>query len=81
MARDRDVALLFATRVVRLFAYGFLSIVLVLYLSALGLDDRRIGLLLTLTLAGDVVLSKSILCTVPQLIGPKRCNRPAANDH
>jgi MFS family permease len=54
---DRDVALLFATRAVRLFAYGFMSVVLVLHLSALGLDERRAGLLLTLTLAGDAVLS------------------------
>jgi MFS family permease len=42
---------------VRLFAYGFLSVVLVLYLSALRLDDHRIGLLLSLTLVGDVILS------------------------
>ena len=31
---SRDVALLFATRILRLFAYGFLSVVLVLYLAA-----------------------------------------------
>ncbi|HET7707887.1 MAG TPA: MFS transporter [Thermoanaerobaculia bacterium] len=68
MPRNRDVALLFTTRIVRLFAYGFLSIVLVLYLSALGLDDRRIGLLLTLTLAGDVVLSL-FLTTRSDVIG------------
>lgn len=53
----RDVALLFATRAVRLFAYGFMSVVLVLHLAAAGLDERQAGLLLTLTLAGDAVLS------------------------
>lgn len=53
----RDARLLFASRVVRMFAYGFLSVVLVLYLSAVGLNDRHIGVLLTLTLAGDVVIS------------------------
>lgn len=52
----RDVALLFTTRIVRLFAYGFLSVVRVLYLAGMGLDERRIGILLTLTLLGDVVL-------------------------
>jgi len=52
-----DVALLFATRAVRLFAYGFLSVVLVLYLSALGFTEGRIGLLLTLTLLGDTAVS------------------------
>jgi predicted MFS family arabinose efflux permease len=53
----RDVALLFATRAVRLFAYGFLSVVLVLYLAAAGLSESRIGLLLTLTLLGDTAVS------------------------
>jgi MFS family permease len=52
-----DVRLLFATRVLRLFAYGFLSVVLVLYLAAAGLSEGQIGLLLTLTLAGDTVIS------------------------
>jgi MFS family permease len=54
---DRDVALLFAARALRLFAFGFMSVVLVLHLAALGLDERHAGLLLTLTLAGDAVLS------------------------
>jgi MFS family permease len=53
----RDVALLFVTRAVRLFAYGFMSVVLVLHLAAAGLDERQAGLLLTLTLAGDAILS------------------------
>jgi MFS family permease len=52
-----DVPLLFASRILRLFAYGFLSVVLVLYLVANGLTERQIGLLLTLTLAGDAVIS------------------------
>ncbi len=55
--RGRDVPLLFATRAVRLFAYGFMSVVLVLHLAAAGLDERQAGLLLTLTLAGDAALS------------------------
>jgi MFS family permease len=52
-----DGYLLFATRIVRLFAYGFLSVVLVLYLAEAGLDDIQIGLLLTLTLLGDTAIS------------------------
>jgi MFS family permease len=59
-AAHRDVRLLFATRAVRLFAYGFLSVVLVLYLAAAGLSAGRIGLLLTLTLLGDTVISLAI---------------------
>jgi MFS family permease len=40
-----------------MFAYGFLSVVLVLYLKAIGLSEERIGLLLTLTLLGDTAVS------------------------
>ena len=54
---DRDGRTLFALRTLRLFAYGFLAVVLVLYLAAVGLDPIGIGLVLTLTLVGDVVLS------------------------
>jgi MFS family permease len=48
---------LMATRTVRLFAHGFLSVVLVLYLAERGLSDARIGGLLTLTLLGDTAVS------------------------
>ncbi|ACL67173.1 major facilitator superfamily MFS_1 [Anaeromyxobacter dehalogenans 2CP-1] len=57
MSRPADVVTLFATRAVRLFAYGLLSVVLVLHLEAAGLDQPRIGALLTLTLLGDTALS------------------------
>ncbi len=56
----RDVRLLFAARAVRLFAYGLLSVVLVLHLSELGLSQARIGLLLTLTLLGDTAISLAV---------------------
>jgi MFS family permease len=52
-----DGRLLFTTRVARLFAYGFLSVVLVLYLVQVGLNEPQIGLLLTLTLIGDTLVS------------------------
>jgi MFS family permease len=54
---DRDAQFLFATRILRMFAYGFLAIVLVLYLDALGFGGFEIGLLLTLTLVGDTFIS------------------------
>ncbi len=54
---DRDGRLLFLTRVLRMFGYGFLAVVLVLYLAALGLDAVTIGAILTLTLVGDTVIS------------------------
>lgn len=52
-----DTRLLFATRIVRLFCYGFLSIALALYLAQVGLSEGQIGLLFTLTLAGDAGIS------------------------
>ncbi len=55
--RDRDVTLLFATRCLRMFGYGFLSTVLVLYLSSVGYSGSDIGLLLALTLLGDAAIS------------------------
>jgi MFS family permease len=66
-----DGVLLFLTRGVRMFAYGFLSVVLVLYLKAVGLTERQIGLLLTLTLLGDTVISLWIT-TAADRIGRKR---------
>ena len=52
-----DGRLLFLTRCIRLFAYGSLSVVLVFYLTSLGFTTSQTGLLLTLTLAGDTVVS------------------------
>jgi len=42
---------------VRLFAYGLASVVLVLHLGAAGVDEARVGLLITLTLLGDTAVS------------------------
>lgn len=52
-----DVKLLCAQRFVRLFAYGGSTLILASYLSALNTSDDRIGLFMTLTLAGDVAIS------------------------
>ena len=52
-----DGYLLFGTRLVRMFAYGFLSVVLVLYLAKLGLNEALIGLMLSLALIGDAAIS------------------------
>jgi MFS family permease len=54
-----------------LFAYGLLSIVLVLYLTGLGLNEAKTGLLFTLTLAGDTVISL-FLTTRADRLGRKR---------
>ncbi len=67
----RDAWLLFVTRSIRLFAYGALSVVLVFYLSGLGLSESQTGLLFTLTLAGDIVVSL-FLATAADRLGPRR---------
>jgi MFS family permease len=67
----RDGWLLFLTRFIRLFAYGSLSVVLVFYLIGLGLSESQTGLLLTLTLAGDTVVSLC-LTTRADRIGRRR---------
>jgi MFS family permease len=66
-----DVAVLFASRAVRLFAFGFLSVILALYLDACGLSARAIGLVLTLALVGDAALSLFITTSADRF-GRKR---------
>ena len=63
--------MLFLTRITRLFAYGSLSVVLVFYLTSLGLSASQTGMLLTLTLAGDTVVSL-YLTTRADRIGRRR---------
>jgi len=67
----RDARLLFLARAVRMFGYGGLGVILVLYLAAAGLDAGAIGALLTLTLVGDTVISL-LLTTHADRIGRRR---------
>lgn len=67
----RDGWLLFATRCSRMFAYGLLSVVLVLYLVEVGLQEWEVGLLLTLTLVGDTAISL-LLTTTADRLGRRR---------
>jgi MFS family permease len=68
---SHDGWLLFVTRFTRLFAYGSLSVILVFYLVGLGLTEAQAGLVLTLTLAGDVIVSL-YLTTRADRIGRRR---------
>jgi MFS family permease len=52
-----DTKIIILQRFVRLFAYGGATLILVSYLSALGIPDSKIGLFMTLTLVGDVAIS------------------------
>src|SRR5215470_6198513 len=71
MVLTRDGKRLFVTRFVRLFSYGMLAVVLVFYLTGIGLSKFQIGLLLTLTLAGDTAVSLA-LTTQADRIGRRR---------
>ena len=66
-----DVRLLFVTRFVRLFAYGALSVVLVLHLVAIGIDEAAVGVLLTATLMGDTIVSL-LFSTQADRVGRRR---------
>src|SRR5262245_17989723 len=66
-----DGRLLFAARFVRLFAYGALSVVLVLYLVGVGLTESATGVLLTATLLGDTFVSL-FLTTRADRLGRRR---------
>jgi MFS family permease len=52
-----DIRLLFATRILRIFAYGFVSVNLALHLHALGFGERAVGLVFSLALLGDIAVS------------------------
>jgi MFS family permease len=54
---ERDGILLLAARMVRMFAYGFLSIILAIYLNLIGFDGLLIGLILTTTLLNSVIFT------------------------
>lgn len=68
---DRDIRLLFTTRILRMFAYGSLSVILILYLRQIGLSEAQAGLLLTLTLLGDTLISLWITISADR-IGRRR---------
>ena len=54
---SRDGKLLLAAKIVRTFAYGFLSVILAIYLKLIGFDDVLIGLVLTVTLVNSVIFT------------------------
>ena len=50
----KDGKLLLSARMVRTFSYGFLSIILAIYLKQIGFDDILIGVILSVTLLNSV---------------------------
>jgi MFS family permease len=54
---SRDGKLLLIARILRTFAYGFLSIILSIYLKLIGFDGFLIGIILTSTLINSVIFT------------------------
>ncbi len=54
---SRDGKLILGARVVRTFSYGFLSVILAIYLNLLGFNEILIGVVLTATLANSVIFN------------------------
>jgi MFS family permease len=71
LALPPDGRLLFLTRFIRLFSYGSLSVILVFYLTGLGLTEVQTGTLLTLILLGDTAVSLG-LTTQADRIGRRK---------
>ncbi len=64
---SRDGRLLFATRIVRMFGYGLISVVLALYLVEVGATIEQIGMLFTATLLGSAAISLWISTSADRL--------------
>jgi MFS family permease len=67
----RDAWLIILARCCRMFAYGANSLIIALFFSALEFSDFYIGLFMTLTLLGDVILSL-FLTLVADRLGRRR---------
>jgi MFS family permease len=54
---SKDGKLLLAAKILRTFAYGFLSVILAIYLKLIGFNDPYIGFILTATLLNSVIFT------------------------
>jgi MFS family permease len=53
----RDGKLILGARIIRTFSYGFMSVILAIYLNLLGFNEILIGVVLTATLANSVIFN------------------------
>ncbi|CAM9317911.1 unnamed protein product, partial [Ectocarpus fasciculatus] len=67
-----DAYILLQTKAFRMYSYGVLGVVLVLYLSELQYTDREIGCIFTFTLFGDSIMSL-LLTTHADKYGRRNC--------
>ena len=56
----RDARLILSARAIRTFAYGYLSVLLGLYLEQIGFAPWQVGAILTTTLTGSAVLTLAL---------------------
>ncbi len=68
---SREGWLLFAAKAVRAFGFGWLSVVLALYLAKRGLSSAEIGAVFTATMVEDALLTM-VLSALATRIGPAR---------
>jgi hypothetical protein len=54
---SKDGKLLLAAKILRTFAYGFLSVSLAIYLKLIGFSELYIGFILTATLVNSVIFT------------------------
>ncbi|MGI0073681.1 MAG: MFS transporter [Nitrosotalea sp.] len=54
---SRDGKLILSARIVRTFSYGFLSVILAIYLQLIGFNEILIGFVLTATLVNSVIFN------------------------
>ena len=71
VSTGRDAWFIIFARSSRMFAYGSSSLILALFFAELEVSDSHIGLFMTLTLLGDVVLSL-ILTLIADRLGRRR---------
>ncbi|HKC12171.1 MAG TPA: MFS transporter, partial [Vicinamibacteria bacterium] len=71
LSLSRDGRLVFAGRALRTFSFGYLSVVLALYLAERGLSAAQIGGVFTATLVEDAVLT-TLLAAVADRVGRRR---------
>ncbi|KAF9736239.1 hypothetical protein PMIN04_004897 [Paraphaeosphaeria minitans] len=70
-ATGRDAYIIITLRSLRMFSAGIPSLILALFFASLNFPDSRIGLFMTLTLLGDVVLSL-VLTLVADKLGRRK---------
>jgi MFS family permease len=71
VALSGDRQWLFAAKALRTFSFGWLSVILALYLSRRGLSSAAIGTVFTATMVEDAVLT-IVLSVLASRVGPRR---------